>query len=61
MIISGLSKDDRNILGVYPMKGKIFNVRGENTKRICENKEISEIKKILGLQSGKKYMRMKIY
>ena len=54
-IISGLSKDDRNTIGVYPMKGKIFNVRGENTKRICENKEISEIKKILGLQTGKKY------
>ena len=54
-IISGLSKDDRNTIGVYPMKGKIFNVRGENTKRICENKEIGEIKKILGLQSGKKY------
>ena len=45
-IISGLSSDDRNIIGVYPMKGKILNVRGENIKKISENKEISEIKKI---------------
>jgi DNA topoisomerase-2 len=54
-IISGLSSEDRNIIGVYPMKGKILNVRGENTKKINENKEITEIKKILGLESGKQY------
>ena len=55
-IISGLSSEDRNTIGVYPMKGKILNVRGESIKRISENKEISEIKKILGLETGKKYM-----
>ena len=54
-IISGLSSDDRNTIGVYPMKGKILNVRGENVKKISENKEIAEIKKILGLETGKKY------
>lgn len=54
-IVSGLTNDDRNVIGVYPMKGKIFNVRGENMKKINENKEIIEIKKILGLETGKKY------
>ena len=54
-IVSGLSKEDRNIIGVYPMRGKLFNVRGEQTKRIVENKEINEIKQILGLETGKKY------
>jgi DNA topoisomerase-2 len=54
-IISGLSSEDRNTIGVYPMKGKILNVRGESVKKISENKEISEIKKILGLETGKKY------
>ncbi|MCJ7800931.1 MAG: toprim domain-containing protein, partial [Candidatus Marinimicrobia bacterium] len=54
-IISGLSSDDRNIIGVYPMKGKILNVRGETVKKISENKEIAEIKKILGLEANKKY------
>jgi len=54
-IISGLSSEDRNIIGVYPMKGKILNVRGENIKKISENKEITEIKKILGLETGKEY------
>tara|TARA_Y100001935_G_scaffold173244_1_gene143077 strand:- start:6701 stop:10192 length:3492 start_codon:yes stop_codon:yes gene_type:complete len=54
-IVSGLSKDDRNVIGVYPMRGKLFNVRGETQKRILENKEITEIKQILGIESSKKY------
>ena len=54
-IISGLSREDRNTIGVYPMKGKMFNVRGESVSRIGENKEIYEIKQILGLEHGKKY------
>jgi len=56
-IVSGLSKDDRNTIGVYPMKGKIFNTRGETLKRISENKEIIEMKQILGLETGKKYTK----
>jgi DNA topoisomerase-2 len=56
-IVSGLSKDDRNTIGVYPMKGKIFNTRGETLKRIGENKEIIELKQILGLEAGKKYTK----
>ena len=57
-IVSGLSSEDRNTIGVYPMKGKILNVRGESTKKISENKEIAEIKKILGLETGKQYKDM---
>lgn len=54
-IVSGLSTEDRNRIGVYPMKGKILNVRGELQKKIVENKEINDIKKILGLEMNKKY------
>jgi DNA topoisomerase-2 len=54
-VISGLSSEDRNTIGVYPLKGKVMNVRGENVKKVSENKEIAEIKKILGLESGKEY------
>jgi DNA topoisomerase-2 len=57
-IISGLSSEDRNTIGVYPLKGKLLNVRGESSKKISENKEIAEIKKILGLEIGKKYSTM---
>ena len=54
-IVSGLSSEDRNVFGVYPLKGKILNVRGELVKKIAENKEITDIKKILGLEIGKEY------
>ena len=54
-ILSGLSSEDRNIVGVYPLKGKLLNVRGEPVKKIADNKEITEIKQILGLTTGKKY------
>lgn len=54
-ILSGLTNVDRNVVGVYPMRGKLFNVRGETQKRINESKEINEIKKIMGLESGKVY------
>tara|TARA_Y100000389_G_scaffold204951_1_gene261172 strand:+ start:20579 stop:24004 length:3426 start_codon:yes stop_codon:yes gene_type:complete len=54
-IISGLSRDDRNYIGVYPMKGKMLNTRGESITKINENREITEIKQILGLEHGKKY------
>ena len=54
-IISGLSREDRNTIGVYPMKGKMFNVRGEAVSKINDNKEITEIKQIVGLEYGKKY------
>lgn len=57
-IVSGLSSEDRNIIGIYPLKGKLLNVRGEATKKIAENKEISDIKKILGLETGKEYNTM---
>ena len=54
-IMSGLSTTDRNTIGVYPLRGKLFNVRGEAPKRISEVKEIHEIKQIVGLEAGKKY------
>ena len=54
-IVSGLSSEDRNTIGIYPLKGKLLNVRGEQIKKIAENKEIGDIKKILGLETGKEY------
>ena len=57
-IISGLSSDDRNTVGVYPLKGKPMNALGESAAKISANKEITEIKKILGLESKKEYKTM---
>jgi len=54
-IVSGLSSSDRNTIGIYPLKGKLLNVRGEQIKKISENKEITDIKKIVGLETGCEY------
>ena len=54
-IVSGLSSSDRNVIGIYPLRGKLLNVRGESLKKITDNKEITDLKKILGLENGKEY------
>jgi DNA topoisomerase-2 len=54
-IVSGLSSSDKNTIGIYPLKGKLLNVRGQQIKKISENKEITDLKKILGLETGKTY------
>ena len=54
-IVSGLSKEDRNYIGIYPLKGKLMNVRDASIKKIADNNEINDIKKIMGLELNKKY------
>jgi DNA topoisomerase-2 len=54
-IVSGLSKEDRNFWGVFPLKGKPLNTRDISQTRVNSNIEITNIKKILGLETGKKY------
>ena len=55
MAIAGLSVVGRDKWGVFPLKGKVLNVKDVAAKKINENEEISSLKKILGLESGKKY------
>ena len=55
MAIAGLSVVGRDAYGVFPLKGKMLNVRDAALKQIANNQEIINIKKILGLESGKKY------
>jgi DNA topoisomerase-2 len=55
MVLSGLSKDQRKTFGVYPLKGKIMNVKDVTSDKIHNNEEITALKKILGLETGKTY------
>ena len=54
-IISGFTPEDRNIYGVYPMRGKLLNVRDEIITTVSNNKEIKEMMTIMGLKYGKAY------
>ena len=59
MAIAGLSVIGRDKYGVFPLRGKVLNVRDANIKQINDNKEIVNIKKILGLETNKKYKDVK--
>lgn len=57
MAVSGISAipKGRNIFGVFPLKGKLLNVREANNKQITNNDEINNLRKIIGFQIGKEY------
>ena len=59
MAIAGLSVVGRDKYGVFPLKGKVLNVRDASIKQINSNTEITNIKKILGLESGMVYKDIK--
>ena len=53
--LTGLSVVGRDRYGVFPLRGKLMNVKDVTPKKLLENEEIQNIKKILGLESGKVY------
>jgi DNA topoisomerase-2 len=53
--VAGISVVGKDYYGVFPLKGKLLNVREANFKQISENAEINNIVKILGLKYKKKY------
>ena len=57
--ISGFAETGRDYWGVYPLKGKPINVRGEKVSKIKENNEIKDVVSAIGLEFGKKYTSTK--
>ncbi|NXW70734.1 TOP2A topoisomerase, partial [Hirundo rustica] len=55
LAVSGLGVVGRDKYGVFPLRGKILNVREASHKQIMENAEINNIIKIVGLQYKKNY------
>jgi DNA topoisomerase-2 len=55
LAISGLSVVGRNNYGVFPLRGKLLNVRDASHAQIKGNKEIDALVKIMGLNYGKVY------
>ena len=53
--ISGLKEVGREKWGVFPLRGKLLNVRDITVQKFNTNEELTAIKKILGLEQGKKY------
>lgn len=53
--ISGLKEVGRERWGVFPLRGKLLNVRDITIQKFNANEELTAIKKILGLEQGKVY------
>ena len=57
--ITGLSVVGREKWGVFPLKGKMLNVRDVSADKFAKNEELTAIKKILGLEQSKVYKDLK--
>lgn len=60
MAVAGLAVVGRDTYGVFPLRGKMLNTRekqmtAKGKDQIANNAEIIAMKKILGLETGKKY------
>lgn len=59
LAVAGLKIVGRDYYGVFPLRGKLLNVRDATTDQIMKNKEIKDLKQIIGLQHKKKYDSVK--
>jgi DNA topoisomerase-2 len=57
--VAGLSVVGRDYYGVFPLRGKLLNVRDASPAQLLKNEEINNLKKILGLQQNKEYTNLK--
>lgn len=55
LAIAGLSVIGRNKYGVFPLKGKLLNVRDASNASVIGNAEVQNIMKIMGLKIGTTY------
>jgi DNA topoisomerase-2 len=56
--ISGLKVVGRERYGVFPLRGKLLNVKDAVLAKKTNNAELNQIKQILGLEYGKKYAKL---
>jgi DNA topoisomerase-2 len=54
LAVSGLSVLGRDEFGVFPLRGKVLNVRDVSAKALGKNKEVENIVRILGLDFKKR-------
>ena len=57
--IAGLSVVGRELWGVFPLRGKLLNVRDVSADKFAKNEELTAIKKIIGLEQSKVYSTLK--
>ena len=53
--MAGLGIVGRDYYGIFPLKGKLLNVREATIKQLADNEEITHLKQIVGLRLGIDY------
>jgi len=53
--MAGLTNIGRDYYGVFPLKGKLLNVREATNSQLLNNEEIKNLKTIIGLKQGEDY------
>jgi DNA topoisomerase-2 len=55
LAVAGLGVIGRDLYGVFPLRGKLRNVRELTVKQMLENKEIDQLMRIIALDASKSY------
>ncbi|KXT01938.1 hypothetical protein AC578_2560 [Pseudocercospora eumusae] len=55
LALAGRAVVNPDLFGVFPLRGKVLNVRDASVDQISKNQEIQNIKKFIGLQHKKEY------
>jgi DNA topoisomerase-2 len=55
LALAGRAVVNPDLFGVFPLRGKLLNVRDASIDQISKNQEIQNIKKFIGLQHKKEY------
>ncbi|EMD93294.1 hypothetical protein COCC4DRAFT_165100 [Bipolaris maydis ATCC 48331] len=55
LALAGRAVVNQDLFGVFPLRGKLLNVRDATVDQIMKNVEIQNIKKFMGLQHKKEY------
>merc|ERR1719183_2270936 len=59
LAVAGLSVVGRDKYGVFPLRGKVLNVRDANYKQVTGNAKIQNLMKIMGLDMKREYSSQK--
>eukprot|EP00758_Cryptobia_borreli_P006443 Tbor_TRINITY_DN5155_c0_g1::TRINITY_DN5155_c0_g1_i3::g.26256::m.26256/K03164/TOP2; DNA topoisomerase II len=59
LAVNSLSLEQRKIYGVFPLRGKVLNVRTHPLKKLIENVEVMNVFAAIGLTIGEKYESLK--
>ena len=55
LAVAGVSVVGRDKFGIFPLRGKLLNVREASARQVGDNAETNAIRQILNLQHGKEY------